>query len=476
MILAATMAMTMAMPAFAANETIDPTQTGSITLYKYEKQTNDATPANGTMGSAPSDHTPLAGIEFKLYKSPNPWETDFNNLPTDPATATVPTGFVEQGTTQTTGADGSVQFADLPVGLYYLQEQGHSAVSDPVYAYITVPITDPVNKGSWLYHVTIYPKNTVSQDAPTIEEFVSVGEGTLGKSATTEYREAATWEISATIPEYVAAPTAKYEISDSIDTRLAYVANSASVKIGTDYATATAIPPANYTLTAPTAESNTLTVAFNQTGRTALAAARTTEGTKVWVSFDTTIVENVANLGVNIENDATVTYNKGLGLADGTATVAEKPEVHTGAIRINKHNPAGEALAGAKFMIYATEADAKAGDTTKAFKDAAGNAIEVITNANGKAVFEGLRYGTYYLVETQAPADYNLLTAPVAVTVGADSYTNDVGHWVSVLNKKGFVLPITGGMGTTLFTLAGILLLGGAAFLLLKKDKKSEAK
>lgn len=43
---------------------------------------------------------------------------------------------------------------------------------------------------------------------------------------------------------------------------------------------------------------------------------------------------------------------------------------------------------------------------------------------------------------------------------------------VTVKNYTGFDLPITGGMGTVLFSIAGFALMAGAAFVLLKGRRK----
>ena len=42
----------------------------------------------------------------------------------------------------------------------------------------------------------------------------------------------------------------------------------------------------------------------------------------------------------------------------------------------------------------------------------------------------------------------------------------------SVQNDKGFNLPATGGMGTYIFTIAGLVIMAGAAFLLITSKKR----
>ena len=59
----------------------------------------------------------------------------------------------------------------------------------------------------------------------------------------------------------------------------------------------------------------------------------------------------------------------------------------------------------------------------------------------------------------------------MALTLGEVSHLDE--NTVLVLNNSGAVLPETGGMGTTVFTVAGLLCL--AAALLLWTKKRSEA-
>lgn len=131
--------------------------------------------------------------------------------------------------------------------------------------------------------------------------------------------------------------------------------------------------------------------------------------------------------------------------------------------------------------------------------------VETLTTKDGgKVEKSGLANGTYYLVETKTNKDYNLLKAPVEVKLdivyttttktewGTDengvktlvknkitktefkegAATSEGTHTETIINKKGFELPITGGMGTVLFSIAGFALMAGAAFVLLKGRRK----
>lgn len=103
----------------------------------------------------------------------------------------------------------------------------------------------------------------------------------------------------------------------------------------------------------------------------------------------------------------------------------------------------------------------------------------LITDDNGEIHIEGLTPGNYELIETKAPTyededgethEYRLLTKPVSIEIRADQ-TDSLE--VTVENSKsGWDLPGTGGIGTLIFTVIGITLMGGA--LLASRRRKEE--
>ena len=113
-------------------------------------------------------------------------------------------------------------------------------------------------------------------------------------------------------------------------------------------------------------------------------------------------------------------------------------------------------------------------------KDAAG-VVQLSSNSKGQFMIEGIEYGTYKLEEIEAPKGYakiNDVEFTVAegtktdtnIKYAADSAENDAKQ---VINKK-VTIPQTGGMGTALFMVVGIALMGGA-FIAMKKRSAEQA-
>ena len=113
------------------------------------------------------------------------------------------------------------------------------------------------------------------------------------------------------------------------------------------------------------------------------------------------------------------------------------------------------------------------------------------TDENGAASFDGLKDGTYYLIEIVAPSGYNRLDAPKTVSVSGNNVDNSSTHlenhayadtnfdtandtFAAVENNTGAVLPSTGGIGTTIFYVVGGVLVLAAIILLVTKKRMSE--
>ena len=171
---------------------------------------------------------------------------------------------------------------------------------------------------------------------------------------------------------------------------------------------------------------------------------------------------------------------------------------------INKTDKDGQPLKGAKFALYKLT---KGGDTV-VYKDTNGNDVKgtwgdpldyvEINDADTTTfTFKGLDDGIYKLSETKTPDKFNSIDDIVFEVVATHNETSDAptltglsgnklsgeisftpslseGALVaSVVNYAGSQLPETGGIGTTIFYVVGVVLMLGAGVLLITKRRMS---
>ncbi|KWU56054.1 SpaA isopeptide-forming pilin-related protein [Bacillus mycoides] len=115
-------------------------------------------------------------------------------------------------------------------------------------------------------------------------------------------------------------------------------------------------------------------------------------------------------------------------------------------------------------------------------RDKKGNIVVVnkkkmddITDANGIITWNEIPYGEYQIVETVAPKykdedgaveQYQKLRDPIEIKI--DEKHQKIELQVEN-NKSGWIIPQTGGIGTVLFTVVGLLLMVTAAFIFFRK-------
>ena len=96
---------------------------------------------------------------------------------------------------------------------------------------------------------------------------------------------------------------------------------------------------------------------------------------------------------------------------------------------------------------------------------------EVTVGSDGKVLLKGLGAGTYEITETLAPEGYSINNDIPDATIVADSAENVT---VSVPDSQLSALPGTGGIGTTIFTIGGCLIMIIAAALFFASRKKQQ--
>ena len=231
---------------------------------------------------------------------------------------------------------------------------------------------------------------------------------------------------------------------------------------------------------------------------------------------NSTVSGNVNNAELNYSHKA----KTGKDEDDNPYKIHDEGVVYTFATNILKKGDDGALLGGVEFELYKevskedttgkpvlndTDAEAKGLDVTggKKWVRVATKSTSNDQGTKGRLTFDGLSNGTYYLVETKTNAGYNLLSKPVKVeltishetswtkdswgeagkvfnkhsknttTFAGAGWSNNKFDTTTVINRKGFTLPVTGGFGTLLFSAIGALLVvGGVGVLMSTKKKK----
>lgn len=166
---------------------IDWTKKGSLTIHKYE--TDTAPTGVHDNGESTTSGTPLNGVTFTLYKvQDDKWlKSYYQGTGTSPAMPTVDEYFEDDGslkssvttsstkievTTGTgTAGDGTAVASGLELGLYLVVETNKpdavKQAADPFL--VSIPMTS-VDTKSWLYDVTVNPKNVTTYGAATLKK------------------------------------------------------------------------------------------------------------------------------------------------------------------------------------------------------------------------------------------------------------------------------------------------------------------
>lgn len=195
-------------------------------------------------------------------------------------------------------------------------------------------------------------------------------------------------------------------------------------------------------------------------------------------------------------DDAFLEYRTITSTSDNEQTISDvktvsfmKPSVfgYLSELDFTKQNYLGEPLAGAQFTILhdPDKCPICRGDGTSVTQV---TEYVVVSDEEGSVSLTNIPSGhTYTMVETAAPEGYVVNNITYIVNVAYNKLTVTEKHsdgtekaWTGendvVINYTGYVLPETGGIGTTIFYIVGGLLIIGALIFLLSKRKMSDNK
>lgn len=241
-------------------------------------------------------------------------------------------------------------------------------------------------------------------------------------------------------------------------------------------------------------------------------------GQKIIINYTATLLSTADQTIAGNRNDVSLVYGSKIGVdgkEGGQKEIHDSTFVYTFKVKVHKiADDTNGGLENVEFDLYkkdengkVTGADAKALGLDPNEKWTKVNEAPLKTNKEGYVEQGGLANGEYYLVETKTASGYNLLKAPVKVTLsiqetttGTDTYIYDESgnmlkhtvnkktttfkdgdevsdgvHTITVVNRKGFDLPTTGGFGTLLFSGIGVLLVVAGVGVLLSLKKKNRA-
>lgn len=319
--------------------------------------------------------------------------------------------------------------------------------------------------------VTIKEKNSDT----TIEKKIVIDGDEKVDSNSAGIGDTVNFKITITVKD--GAPK-DYVLHDKLS-GLTFDSDSLKVKVGTRELTANT----DYTLVANPTDGDSFDVEFIN--------GKLKPNDVVVVTYSATVAANATIAGAGNKNTAQLVYNEKHSTKEETTTYVWKLNVHKYALDSKNKEVA---LSGAKFVLYRMDGDTKeyaklAGGKIDSWVTDKNSATTLETDGAGDILIEGLNVGTYYLKETEAPAGYNKLAEPIEVKITATSdatgvsetveyknssetsYTPATDATVKVLNKAGTQLPSTGGIGTTLFYVIGGGLMAVAAVLLVTKKR-----
>ena len=445
--------------------------------------------------------------------------------------AAVRSGGVAMAETDTAGHTSA---SNMEQGLYLIVEtrvpENVTSTCNPFF--VSLPMT-AIDGAAWNYDVTVYPKNQTGN--PDLEKTVRESKNSTGKhtgsltditdgyahTASVSIGDTVDYQIISTLPTITskASSLSEYTYVDTMSKGIKYNKQDVVIEFFrdtacTDKITTWAEDSGKFTVAYDDAQ-NTMTIRMTDTGLSEINEATTV--------YTDSVKRGYSDCTMRITYAATLTADAQMGDTDNPNeveltwkrtnttyydTLEDCCHVYVYAIDLIKQFSDNNGTFGkVKFIAY-NDTD---GHYIKAniegevynvtgFTSNKSEATMLIPNLKGHIVLRGIEDDTYTLTEVATDKGYVLLRDPVKVVVttkedgicercGAALLTASAtvnGEPVSmtdanavvplrIINNPGFDLPKTGGYGVWMYTVGGVLLLGAAAFIVVKSRKhKSE--
>lgn len=429
-----------------------------------------------------------------------------------------------------TDATGHTSASNMEQGLYLVVEtrvpENVTSTCNPFF--VSLPMTT-IDGAAWNYDVTVYPKNQTGN--PTLEKTVREAKNSTGKNngsltditdgyahtATASVGDTVDYQIISTLPTITskASSLSEYTYVDTMSKGIRYNKNDVVIEFFkdagcTDKITTWDENSGNFTV-AYDDTANTMTIRMTDTGLSEINEAATvyTNGVKrgysdctMRISYAATLTADAKMGDTDNPNEVVLTWRR----TNNTYfdTLKDCCHVYTYGIDVLKQfSDNGGNVRNVKFRLHNDTDDcyiiAEQKDGVyyaKGFAAKKADATTFVPNSGGHIVVKGLEDDAYSLTEIATDKGYVLLKDAVKIviktsengqcekcgvklltasaTVNGKDVTMTDGNAIvplTVVNNPGFDLPKTGGYGTWMFTIGGVVLLGAAAFIVIRSRK-----
>ena len=429
-----------------------------------------------------------------------------------------------------TDATGHTSASNMEQGLYLVVEtrvpEMVTSTCNPFFA--SLPMTT-IDGAEWNYDVTVYPKNQTGN--PTLDKTVRESKNSTGKNngsltdikdgyahtATASVGDVVDYQIISTLPTITskASSLSEYTYVDTLSKGIKYNKNDVVIEFFKDAGCTDKITTWNensgkFTVTYDDT-ANTMTIKMTEAGLNEINESESvyTDSVKRGYSDGTMRITYAATLTTDAQMGDTDNPNEVVLTWKRTNTtyfdtLNDCCHVYTYGVDILKQFSDGKGnIQNVKFNLYNDTDDvyivAEQKDGVYYAKGIAAKKADATTfvpNSSGHIVVKGLEDDTYSLTETATDKGYILLKDAVKIviktaengqceqcgtklltasaTVNGKDVTMTDGNAIvplTVVNNPGFDLPKTGGYGVWMYTVGGVLLLGAAAFIVIRSRK-----